>query len=162
VQEALIDLGFPLPKFGADGKFGSETKTAVINFQKDSGLSGKDVDGIIGPTTMGLLDKRAGAPGPGPNPGPNPGPTPEIPTNEFILGVLERADPGTLAILRKDTTFLNSIQTTMTAKEFGKAAAMLILVTPPDVVSREAAVTRRRRAGPSTRTSKWSSSPRTS
>jgi peptidoglycan hydrolase-like protein with peptidoglycan-binding domain len=141
VQEALIEFGCPLPKYGADGKFGAETKTAVKKFQTDSGLTGKAVDGVIGPTTMGLLDKKAGAPGPspGPNPGPNPGPTPEVPTAEFILQIMEAADPAQLATLRKDTTFLNSCQSMMTAKQFGKAAAMLILVTPADVVSREAA-----------------------
>ena len=66
VQQALIDADFPLPEFGADGIFGSETKTAVENFQRASGLTDRNVDGVIGPTTMGLLDKRflAGPPQP--------------------------------------------------------------------------------------------------
>jgi hypothetical protein len=55
IQQALIDLGFPLPKFGADGIFGAETKSAVEDFQFSSGAS---VDGIVGPITMGLLDER--------------------------------------------------------------------------------------------------------
>jgi peptidoglycan hydrolase-like protein with peptidoglycan-binding domain len=50
IQQALIDTGFPLPRFGADGIFGAETKVAVQNYQKAHGLS---ADGIIGPITMG-------------------------------------------------------------------------------------------------------------
>ena len=61
VQQALIDFGFPLPRFGADGKFKSETKKAVENFQSASSLS---VDGIVGPITMDALDKRGAGPGP--------------------------------------------------------------------------------------------------
>lgn len=55
LQGALIDVGFPLPRFGADGDFGSETKNAVLGFQRSSGLTGNDVDGIVGPITLGLL-----------------------------------------------------------------------------------------------------------
>jgi Domain of unknown function (DUF4157)/Putative peptidoglycan binding domain len=58
IQQALIDAGFPLLKFGADGKFGDETKAAVKSFQRKSGLKGRDVDGVIGPVTMGLLDAQ--------------------------------------------------------------------------------------------------------
>lgn len=54
VQQALMDAGFSLPVYGADGVFGSETKTAVINFQTASLIS---VDGIVGPQTMGKLDE---------------------------------------------------------------------------------------------------------
>jgi hypothetical protein len=61
LQQALIDAGFPLPKYGADGKFGSETKAAVKDFQTDSGFTGKDVDGIVGSKTMGALDAHFGA-----------------------------------------------------------------------------------------------------
>lgn len=43
-----------LPKYGADGDFGSETKNAVLNFQIEKNLKGKD--GIVGPETMGTLD----------------------------------------------------------------------------------------------------------
>jgi peptidoglycan hydrolase-like protein with peptidoglycan-binding domain len=31
IQQALIDSGYPLPKFGPDGKYGNETAQAVIN-----------------------------------------------------------------------------------------------------------------------------------
>ena len=42
LQEALMTLGYELPDYGADGEFGSETKEALMDFQKDEGL---EVDG---------------------------------------------------------------------------------------------------------------------
>ena len=56
VQQALVDLGFELPKFGVDGLFGPETKAAVEAFQRSQGFTGDDVDGKIGPKTMDALD----------------------------------------------------------------------------------------------------------
>lgn len=72
VQQALIELGHPLPRHGADGKFGSETKAAVRAFQQAQAIQ---VDGIVGPVTMGRLDDaiatRTVTPIP-PTPGPGP------------------------------------------------------------------------------------------
>ena len=59
VQEALLALGFTLPKFGADGDYGSETRQAVRDFQAKAGLSGTQIDGIVGPITLGLLDRAS-------------------------------------------------------------------------------------------------------
>ena len=59
VQEALLALGFTLPKFGADGDYGSETRQAVRDFQTKAGLTGAQIDGIVGPITLGLLDRAA-------------------------------------------------------------------------------------------------------
>jgi len=53
VQSGLMDLGYQLPKFGADGDFGSETRAAVFKFQSDNGLS---YDGVVGVQTIGRLD----------------------------------------------------------------------------------------------------------
>ena len=50
MQEALIKLGYL--KGASDGNFGTGTKTAVENFQKDNGL---DVDGIAGAKTLEKL-----------------------------------------------------------------------------------------------------------
>lgn len=73
LQQALLDSGMSLPKFGVDGIFGPETKAAVSAFQHASGLTGTDVDGIVGPTTMGWLDQSFSA---GPTPaGTTPGAT---------------------------------------------------------------------------------------
>lgn len=58
LQQALIDSGMTLPVYGVDGKFGPETENAVKTFQRATGLSGIDRDGIVGPTTMGWLDQR--------------------------------------------------------------------------------------------------------
>jgi Domain of unknown function (DUF4157)/Putative peptidoglycan binding domain len=53
LQNGLMDLGYQLPNFGADGDFGSETRNAVVDFQNDNFL---DTDGIVGSETIGTLD----------------------------------------------------------------------------------------------------------
>lgn len=35
VQQALVELGYELPKHGVDGDFGSETRRAVKKFQSE-------------------------------------------------------------------------------------------------------------------------------
>lgn len=62
IQEALLDLGFDLPKFGADCEFGSETQRAVVRFQAENRAV---TDGAVGFQTMALLDTLA-PPGPPP------------------------------------------------------------------------------------------------
>ena len=54
IQQAVVDAGHPLPKFGVDGSFGSETHASVRSYQKKKILT---VDGIVGPETMGDLDQ---------------------------------------------------------------------------------------------------------
>jgi len=58
LQQALIDLGFPMPisvkRFGSpDGIYGNETTTRVREFQRKNGLS---ADGIAGRDTLAKLD----------------------------------------------------------------------------------------------------------
>lgn len=48
LQKTLIDLGYKLPKYGADSDFGDETEKAVRAFQADQNIK---VDGIVGPKT---------------------------------------------------------------------------------------------------------------
>ncbi len=55
IQQALIFLGFPVPKVGASGIFGDETELAVRSYQEARGLK---VDGIAGPDTIGNLDSE--------------------------------------------------------------------------------------------------------
>ena len=55
VQQALVNLGYELPRFGVDGVFGDETEAAVRAFQVDTGAG---VDGIVGTQTIGFLDAR--------------------------------------------------------------------------------------------------------
>ena len=77
VQQALMDAGYSLPKFGADGKFGEETEGTLTIFQLtaglDSGLNqGKGLaDGVVRSQTILRLDqifpsgaKPAGTPPP--------------------------------------------------------------------------------------------------
>ena len=52
LQEALLKLGYTLPKYGADGKYGSETESAVRAFQTFMRLT---VDGIAGANTISTL-----------------------------------------------------------------------------------------------------------
>lgn len=59
LQELLMELGYALPKYGADGDYGSETIAAVKAFQKDNGLT---ADGMYGEKShaalMGILAER--------------------------------------------------------------------------------------------------------
>ena len=52
LQEKLLERGYKLPRYGADGDYGNETVAAVKAFQKDWGLK---VDGIAGPETQKML-----------------------------------------------------------------------------------------------------------
>ena len=52
LQEHLLKLGYSLPKYGADGDFGSETEAAVRAFQKAEGL---EVDGKYGEKSHAAL-----------------------------------------------------------------------------------------------------------
>lgn len=52
IQEKLISLGFSCGKYGADGKFGTDTKKAVKSFQGSKGLY---VDGVVGSDTWNAL-----------------------------------------------------------------------------------------------------------
>ncbi len=53
VQQALIDLGYLLPKYGVDGIFEDETRAAVLKFQKDQGLA---ETGKLDKDTLARLD----------------------------------------------------------------------------------------------------------
>ena len=73
LQQALIDLGFPLPvsvrRTGTpDGIYGGETQAAVAEFQRRNRLS---VDGIAGQQTFGKLDQLLRSPAAPPPPAPS-------------------------------------------------------------------------------------------
>ena len=68
IQSALLELNYAL---GSDytvekgkteklvtGIFGEDTRKAVEQFQIDSGMEGKDIDGVVGQMTIRLLDRR--------------------------------------------------------------------------------------------------------
>ena len=52
LQQLLLANGIKLPRYGADGDFGDETKVGVISYQKKVGLS---ADGVAGHDTMSSL-----------------------------------------------------------------------------------------------------------
>jgi hypothetical protein len=56
VQEALLDLGFKLPQFGADGKFADETGIAVSEYKVSRGLTPSDP--VVGSGTINALDNE--------------------------------------------------------------------------------------------------------
>ena len=53
LQMRLMELGYSLPKYGADGEYGKETAEAVKAFQLDRGLT---ADGIAGEATLDALN----------------------------------------------------------------------------------------------------------
>jgi len=60
LQQALLDLGYAMPKYGADGGYGNETRAALSLFQQDRGLS---PTGRLDKSTLAALDKAAPPPG---------------------------------------------------------------------------------------------------
>ena len=56
IQQALIDLGYQLPKSGPDGKYGEETTKAVAQFKADREIIPSD--GVVGRLTMAALDEE--------------------------------------------------------------------------------------------------------
>jgi hypothetical protein len=51
-QEKLIDAGYHLPEYGADGRLGRETTSAINAFKRDQGL---EEDGILGQSDLRRL-----------------------------------------------------------------------------------------------------------
>src|SRR5262249_47309865 len=90
LQQALIDAGFPLPRFGVDGLFKSETQGAVRAFQRSQGLA---PDGTIGPLTMGAPARLFAGPAPAPAP-PAPAPAPASPAPAPAPGAPAPAPPA--------------------------------------------------------------------
>ena len=78
VQQTLIELGFPLPEFGADGIFGSETSRAVSDFKVQNEISPSDP--VVGTRTIGALDEQLVNGGGGVLPAPVPVPPTPVPT----------------------------------------------------------------------------------
>lgn len=56
VQQALVDAGYDIGPTGVDGKFGRNTRAAVIKYQKANGIK---QTGNVGPVTSGKLGVQA-------------------------------------------------------------------------------------------------------
>lgn len=52
MQQRLIELGYNLGPYSADGDFGEDTEAAVMKFQQDNNLY---IDGEVGPDTWNAL-----------------------------------------------------------------------------------------------------------
>ena len=74
IQQFLFGAGYDLGRWGADGAWGKVTTQAIKDWQGANGLS---ADGVIGPATLGAMDKAGGGDGPGQPDTPTPEPEPE-------------------------------------------------------------------------------------
>ena len=59
IQQMLLERGYKLPKYGADGSYGDETAAAVKQFQKDWGLK---ADGIVDQETLKMMEQTPAKP----------------------------------------------------------------------------------------------------
>ncbi|MDT5355395.1 MAG: hypothetical protein QOJ56_3927, partial [Mycobacterium sp.] len=82
VQQALIDVGFPLPQFGADGTFAGETGVAVSKFKTSRNIH--PADPVVGRATITALDTELLAHERS-NPSPQPDPQPASAIADWFL-----------------------------------------------------------------------------
>jgi phosphatidylserine/phosphatidylglycerophosphate/cardiolipin synthase-like enzyme len=70
IQRALIELGWPLPRFGADGRYGNETYATVLAYKRRHGIltAGGYLDGIVGVETISHIDAALPPAAPPPHP----------------------------------------------------------------------------------------------
>ncbi|GAA3739950.1 peptidoglycan-binding domain-containing protein [Salinactinospora qingdaonensis] len=96
LQNELIDLGYDLGSWGADGDYGQVTVDAVEQFQTDYGYS--LIDGEAGPSTRAGIDLALGGAYPplwishvavsdGPLVGPEPEPVDPTPPARLVAGM---------------------------------------------------------------------------
>ena len=78
LQELLMQLGYSLPKYGADGAFGSETEAAVLDFQKDQEIL---QDGKYGSESHAALMDAVADDDEGRKDAPETEPAPETPVS---------------------------------------------------------------------------------
>lgn len=110
VQSALLQLGHQLPKFGPDGDYGGETRSAVKKFQSSKTI---DDDGVVGKDTLDELNKALGG---GPSPAPLPGTMPAHTASDFKI---DHVDKST-----KDKLFFERNKATLTAEANAEIAKL--------------------------------------
>lgn len=84
LQKQLLALGWPLPKYGADGDFGAETEHAVRLLQTAARIT---VDGIVGPQTRAAIAQ-----------GVRPAPKPAAPHVPLFPGNTRRGSTGPVVV----------------------------------------------------------------
>lgn len=106
LQSGLIDLGYKhllkqttLKTGFPDGKYGKETKDAVIQFQKDCKFPPAQIDGIAGKQTINEMDKKLSAKFNAKAPIPTPPKLTPIPSSnkDYMIGTSKPSitpDPG--------------------------------------------------------------------
>jgi peptidoglycan hydrolase-like protein with peptidoglycan-binding domain len=118
IQQALIDAGFPLPQFGADGSFGRETRSALQDFQRASGLV---PDGIVGSGTMSALDALFSGGAPALPPAipvvPPPATAPTVTSQTIVAAPDGTADTRTTVGVGERIRFTGDSAGTWTASE---------------------------------------------
>jgi N-acetyl-anhydromuramyl-L-alanine amidase AmpD len=57
LQQALIDLGYDLPRWGADGDLGTETIDTLARFLRDHGVSVDDDADVVSDAELALVDR---------------------------------------------------------------------------------------------------------
>ena len=59
-QQVLVNSGYPLPRYGVDGKWGNETKTAMNQYLADRGFPPQEIPDEIVPTLMNSEEPMRG------------------------------------------------------------------------------------------------------
>lgn len=91
LQNALLTLGYALPRYGADGSFGAETLAALRQFQTDKGLS---VDGVCGEKTQAAITAALASLEP-----PDEPAAPDESTNRLFIVTIPGVDAATATYL---------------------------------------------------------------
>jgi len=55
LQQALIDAGYDLPEYGADGSFGDETAKAILQFEQQTGIATESMSLAVDEDTLEAL-----------------------------------------------------------------------------------------------------------
>lgn len=111
LQKLLMELGYNLPKYGADGEYGAETVEAVKAFQRT--VPGLEVDGEYGPLThAALMEAVTAAEGEPETDAPEDAPEADAPMVEITGGSVNvRKGPatsyGVVTIARAGETYVH-------------------------------------------------------
>jgi peptidoglycan hydrolase-like protein with peptidoglycan-binding domain len=127
LQQALIDLGYPMPITTAhgtkppDGIYGNETRRTVLQFQIDEGFPRKGQDGKAGKDTLARLDARFPASGPAPPPAPPAPPSVPVAVQDVVAAITDLAKKIPAPILKSAGVVLPTTLRFLNADEQAEA-----------------------------------------